>query len=310
VALARALASILPLHDADVLELSLFHDYFDSLIEHAKEFFGSVLDDLQRCNVQVLMQQIRDEDEKINWSDIYARERSRIEGRESHDYAEFIRTVEAWKEWTRSLPKPEQKTPHLFMAYHHALLVRPKFESLLDGIKHKLQNAEVSVAPLKLPYRALEKLAMEDSEHKWTARCVMDLARGDINCADTGNMVMALQYLDACTDKVRKGKRPNIYKGLVADLPEIEIMRMKDRFSRPTRSGWADIFINFVFTEDLNKHVHELQIQHRSLVHIRKRLGEDSHYAGVRVLDELLKPMKRIKEEETKGEQKASCTLF
>jgi hypothetical protein len=92
-----------------------------------------------------------------------------------------------------------------------------------------------------------------------------------------------------------------MYKGLVANLPEIKIMRMKNRFRHPTPSGWADIFINFVFTEDRDNHVHELQIQHSGLVHVRKRLGEDSHYAGVRVLDELLQTMELTKEEEAKG---------
>jgi hypothetical protein len=143
----------------------LFHDYFDSLIEHAKYFFESVFYHLQRCNVQVLRQQIHDEEEKPNWSETYAYERTGIEGREPHDYAEFIRTVAAWEERTR-LPKPKQSTPHLFMAYHHVMLVRHKFGSLLHGITSKFPDAEVSVAPPKLPYRALEKMATEESEHR------------------------------------------------------------------------------------------------------------------------------------------------
>jgi hypothetical protein len=234
----------------------LFHDYFDSLIEHAKEFFGSVLDDLQRCNVQALRQQIHDEEGKINWSEIYAREHRGIKGREPYDYAEFIRAVADWEERTQVLPKPEQSTPCLFMAYHHAMLVRHKFESLLHGINSKLQNAKVSVAPPKLPYRALEKMAMEESEHRWTARCVLDLARGAINCANTDDMAKALLFLDACTSAARRGERPNYYVVLLTDLPEIQVVRMKNRFQRPAKSGWADIFINFVFADDLNRHVH------------------------------------------------------
>jgi hypothetical protein len=299
VTLARALANIIPLHDTDVLELTLFHNYFDSLIEHAKEFFESVLDDLQRCNVQVLRQQIHDEEEKINWSEIYAYERRGIEGREPHDYAEFIRTVAAWEERTQGLPKPGQKTPRLFMAYHHAMLVRHKFESLLQGINSKLRNAKISVAPPKFPYRALEKMALEESEHRWTAHCVMDLARGAINCANTGDMAKALLFLDACTSAVRRGERGNNYVVPFMDLPEIEVVRMKNRFERPAKSGWADIFINFVFADDPNRHVHELQIQHQNLTHIRKEWGEDSHYAGLRVLAELLKTMKLTEEKET-----------
>jgi hypothetical protein len=41
-------------------------------------------------------------------------------------------------------------------------------------------------------------------------------------------------------------------------------------------------------TADDNKHVQELQIQHRDLVQVRKRPADDSQYAGLRVLAELL----------------------
>jgi hypothetical protein len=283
----------------------LFHDYFDSLIEHAKEFFESVLNDLQHCSVQLLRQQIHDVETRINWNDFYANERRRIERREPDDNAEFIQTVADWEKRTRGLPKPEQSTPHLFMAYHHAMQVRHKFESLLHGINSKLQNAKVSPAPPKLPYRALEKMAMEKSEHRWTARCVLDLARGAINCANTGDMAKALLFLDACTSAVRRGERRNKYVALLMALPEIQVVRMKDRFKSPAKSGWADIFINFVFPDDPNRHVHELQIQHQNLTHIREEWGENSHYAGLRVLDRLLKTMELTEEEEAKGQHKA-----
>jgi hypothetical protein len=297
VALAQALASIFPLDDTDVLELTLFRDYFDSLIEHAKKFFRSVLDELDGCDAQELRRQIHNEETRINWNAIYAEERNRIESREVHDYAELIEEVRYWEDRTQ---KPEQSTPHLYMAYYHAMQVREKFMRLLQGIKNNLPAAEVSVAPLKLPYRALEKMALERSERRWTAYCVTDLARGAFNCADTRNMTLALRYLGACTPEIREDNRPNIYKGRVANLPEIKIMRMENRFSQPTRSGWADIFINFVFTGDRDNHVHELQIQHSGLVYVRKQLGEDSHYAGLRVLAELLQTAELTEEEETK----------
>jgi hypothetical protein len=59
-------------------------------------------------------------------------------------------------------------------------------------------------------------------------------------------------------------------------------VRMRNRFERPTKSGRADIFINFVYADDPNGHVHELQIQHGKLTEIRKGWGEDSHYAKLR----------------------------
>jgi hypothetical protein len=162
---------------------------------------------------------------------------------------------------TQGLPKPEQSTPRLFMAYYHAMQVRDKFCMLLQGIKEKLPHVSVLVAPLKLPYRALEKVALEDSDRRWTALCVMDLGRGAIDCPNTGDMTKVLRFLDTCTSEARSNPASNLYSGLVEKLPEIQIVRVKDRFEHPTKGGWADIFINFVFAYDLKRHVHELQIQ-------------------------------------------------
>jgi hypothetical protein len=63
---------------------------------------------------------------------------------------------------------------------------------------------------------------------------------------------------------------------------------VKNRFEHPTKGGWSDISINFVFADDQSRHVQELQLQHRELVLIRKRWGEDARYADLRVLSEFL----------------------
>jgi hypothetical protein len=49
------------------------------------------------------------------------------------------------------------------MASYHAMQVRDKFCRLLHGIKGKLPDTDV-----KLPYHALEKMALEDSDRRWT----------------------------------------------------------------------------------------------------------------------------------------------
>jgi hypothetical protein len=288
VALARVLDSVLPLDDIDILELPLFQDFFDSLIQHAKEFFRIVLDDVQYCDTGVLRELIAQEERRGNWNEIYGNERRRIAGREQYDYNEFIKTVAGCVQRTRGLPEPEQSTPHLHIAYYHAMQVRDMFRRLLSGIQEKLPDTNVLVAPLKLPYRALEKMALEDSDRRWTAHCVMDLGRGAIDCPNTGDMTKALRFLDACTSETRRDPGSNLYSGLVKELPEIQIVRVKDRFERPTKGGWADIFINFVFAVDPNRHVHELQIQHRELVLVRKGWGEDARYANLRVLAEFM----------------------
>jgi hypothetical protein len=281
------------LDDINILELPLFQDYFDSLIQHAKGFFGIVLDDVQCRDTGALRELIAQEERRVNWSEIYATERRRIAGQEKYDYDEFIETVARFVQRTQGLPKPEQSTPHLFMAYYHAMQARDKFCMLLHGIKDKLPDTDVVVAPLKLPYRALEKMALEDSDRRWTAHCVMDVGRGAIDCPNTGDMTRALRFLDACTSETRADPDSNMYSGLVEQLPEIQIVRVKNRFEDPTKGGWADIFINFVFAGDSNRHVHELQIQHRKLVLVRKLWGEDARYANLRVLAEFMQTSTR-----------------
>jgi hypothetical protein len=288
VAFARVLCRVLPCDDIEILALPFFQQFFDALVLSAKTFFDDTLKEFQEYDIPALRLLIEREESRVNWGVIYARERLRIKGKEPYDYDPFIQTVRDWAERTESLPKPEQSTPHLFMAYHHANQVSGKFATLLNGIGEMVQGAEVLVAPLKLPYRALEKMALEESDRKWTARCVMDIGRGAINCPDTGQMTKTLEYLDACTSDVRNQTRPNDYRDLLLHLPEIQVVRVKNRFENPTKGGWADIFINFVFAQDENRHVHELQVQHSNLVHIRKRLGEDARYANLRVLAEIL----------------------
>jgi hypothetical protein len=63
---------------------------------------------------------------------------------------------------------------------------------------------------------------------------------------------------------------------------------MKNCSADSTGGGWVDIFINLAFAEDPNQHVHELQLQHRELVLVRKWFGEDAQYANLRVLTEML----------------------
>jgi hypothetical protein len=254
-----------------ILKLPLFQHFFDVLAQHAKEFFRNTFEDICRCDREGVEGRIKLEERKLNWSTIYARARETIEGREPFDYPNFIRTVAEWENRAGHLFKTEQSTPHLYIAYYHAIQDGDMFCRLLHGIYELFPDIKTSVGVLKSPYRPFEKMALEKSDRSWTAHCVMDLGRGAIECPNTGEMNMVLMFLDACTSEVRRGIRLNDLAGLVEHLPEIRIVRVKNRFEHPTKGGWADILINFVFTDDLNRHVHELQIQHRELVVIRKR---------------------------------------
>jgi hypothetical protein len=286
VALARVLSRVLPCDDIEILELPLFQRFFDTLVQHAKAFFMDTFKDMCRCDRKAVEGVIEKEECKVKWNGIYTREREAIK-QEPH-YPAFIQTVSEWERRLPALPKPEQSTPDLPMAYYHATHVKENFRELLEGIKEKLPDTILSGPALKHPYRTLEKMALEESDRKWTARCVMDLLRGAIDCRDTREMNRVLMFLDACTLDVREGIRSNDYEGLVSALPTIRIMRVKNRFENSTKGGWADISINFVFVNGPNQHVQELQLQHRELVLIRKGWGEDARYAGLRVLAEFL----------------------
>jgi hypothetical protein len=287
VAFARVLHRMLPCNDIEILQLPLFRQFFDSVLLRAKTFLSDTLKEFMRRK-EVLMKLIDEEESKINWGEIYAVERQRIAKREEFDYSCLLQTVADCEERTRGQPKPEQSTPDLCMAYYHAMQVSDRFGMLLRGIQQKLPGTKVFVAPLKLPYRALEKMALEKSDKKWTASYVLDLQRGAIDCPNTGDMTKALLFLDACTSEVRNNERSNSYSGLILGLPEIQIVRVKNRFDSPAQGGWADVLINFRFAEDENRHIHELQIQHSQLVCVRKQWGEDARYANLRVLVEFL----------------------
>jgi hypothetical protein len=299
-ALARALSALLSLDDMEILELPLLRCYFDALIQHAQVFFRGIEEEMQDCDRVAMRQQIESEESKIDWSGIYATKLRDIRV-ESH-YDNLMQTLVEPEERISLLPEPEQSTPDLLIAYYGARHTRDLFKALLEGIATMhCEETEWKLADLKRPYRALEKMALDDTDRKWTSRCVMDLSRGSIVCSNTDVMQDMFKFLDACTSEVRSGDRQHPYAGLMQDLPEVRIVMVKNRFKSPTPSGWADIFINFVFDNDkLFNHVHELQIQHRKLVCIRKEFGEYSRYAGLRVLAELLQKTCGTATQETK----------
>lgn len=63
----------------------------------------------------------------------------------------------------------------------------------------------------------------------------------------------ALEYFDSRTD--------------------VTTVRVKNRFEKPTSGGWRDILINFVFNDDTEMHVCEIQIMHRHLLSVREDMG-------------------------------------
>jgi hypothetical protein len=69
------------------------------------------------------------------------------------------------------------------MAYCHAIHAKENFRALLEEIKERFLDTTPSVAALKRPYRALEKMTLEELDRKCTARCETGAT---IDCPNTG----------------------------------------------------------------------------------------------------------------------------
>jgi hypothetical protein len=68
----------------------------------------------------------------------------------------------------------------------------------------------------------------------------------------------------------------------------IRLIRIKCRFSAPTSGGWADLLVNFVFLDDPSKHICELQVQHETLLRVRKESNAHEKYNVFRSAFEIL----------------------
>jgi hypothetical protein len=69
---------------------------------------------------------------------------------------------------------------------------------------------------------------------------------------------------------------------------QVRLLRAKCRFTRPTSGGWADLLVNFTFPDDPHAHVMELQVQHDTLVRVRKQGNAHARYGSFRAAAELL----------------------
>ena len=124
-------------------------------------------------------------------------------------------------------------------------------------------------------YRGMEKAAFrEDSENCWSADCVCDIVRGMIQSDSMEGCLPVLVALDRSD--------------------EVEVLRVKDRFTNPTNGGWRDMTVNFRMTADPNNHVCELQLVHKQLMLVRQEMGGHHEYNVFRGALELLEANGKI----------------
>ena len=69
------------------------------------------------------------------------------------------------------------------------------------------------------------------------------------------------------------------------------VLRVKNRFARPSPGGWRDVLINLTLTGDSLSHVCELQIAHELMLKARASLPGHLFYNRVRNASELLEKL-------------------
>ena len=169
--------------------------------------------------------------------------------------------------------------------------VKPRFDAFIEALATKC-GAEKTAAPLKGAWRAIEKMALrvESAGEKCgalkdgplDAAPLCDVLRGSLKCKDFTMLLAAFELLEALDAEFGDLSQA---RGLTQ---RIRLLRIKDRFSTPTSGGWADVLVNFVFEDDATKHVAELQLQHESMLLVRKEGGGHQDYNEFRSAFELL----------------------
>ena len=146
--------------------------------------------------------------------------------------------------------------------------VHPLYNDFMQVLADK-SGAMFHPAPLKSPYRLAEKLwlrRVHDPEfQQGDCSNVFDVVRGMLVCPNVAVLSMCATLLASCDETLNWGLQPDADKtdspnALEPDTndPEvpaaqaagirtaIRVLRVKNRFARPTPGGWADVLIKWV----------------------------------------------------------------
>jgi hypothetical protein len=132
---------------------------------------------------------------------------------------------------------------------------------------------------LKKTSRVVEKSALRPGEGRGRSKWVCDVVRA---------MLVA-------TSMSAVG---SIVRGLLAlhKAGALRVVRIKDRFARPSAGGWRDLMVNFVIVGDPTRHVCEVQVVHEMMLTARKGLPGHAIYGIVRSAMELIESCGRERE--------------
>jgi hypothetical protein len=211
-----------------------------------------------------------------------------------------------------------QKQTSIQGLYTEARAVLPMFHSFLAALASKT-SAILQVAPLKRPFRSLEKAAVRKGDGSGDVSgnrsggggggggqrdecgnvdCVLDVVRGQLVFHDLNMMLACLELLASATsDPVgRRDAKRRGWDARAAGIDQaIKIHRVKNRFASPTSGGWADVLVSFSFDDERDDedeggggHICELQLVHSQMMTVRSEMGGHSEYNQFRSALELL----------------------
>jgi len=190
-----------------------------------------------------------------------------------------------WNDWAMNdlpalrLAKSEdlkQNTSDLFELYSQAVDMKSYYDSVLKHIA-KQAGAEWHPSPLKKIFRILEKAGRvkqsnDDSVYFDCSR-IFDIVRGTLICDSLGDMQGGV----LCAVRT------------LIESKKFNVVRVKDRFNKPTHAGWRDVLINGRMVSpkhNFQSLILEVQIHEKELRDERKTVGGHYMYERHRALFE------------------------
>lgn len=158
---------------------------------------------------------------------------------------------------------------------------------------------------LKSQERVLEKTGLIADRNKlWDCSGVCDVVRAGLEYGQVSELLQVLLLLLACDN----GQKSPLKATSLGDGAEsITIVRVKDRFTKPTCGGWADTMVNFYFADDTNKHIVELQLTHSLLMTVRTAQNAHMGYNMFRTAQELLEAAGESIDDEIEDDKSVSA---
>ena len=239
---------------------------------------------LRKCqrdpNYAELMRSVRSARQRL---DEFVESQARIRARRASRGEEEPR-----KDTLRPRDARRQQKTDLVEILADAARLKPRYDALLAHLKEKT-GAHAIAAPIKNIWRGLQKTLMDDPKGceridnvRIDASGLCDAVRGSIVASDSAQLEQVVSLLVSLDGSLGDHATAGGLK------ERIELVGFKDRLSRPTSGGWADIMLYFRFADDETQHICEMQLQLRQMFQIRSEMGGHKDFAVFRDAAELL----------------------